>query len=212
MGEPVRVLLADDEPLVRSGMRLILDSEPDLEVVGEADDGARAVSLTKELRPDVVCMDVRMPGVDGIRATELVLALRCPPRVLVVTTFEHDDHVLDALRVGASGFLLKRAGADEMVQAVRTVAVGQSLLFPDAVRRLVRARHRTEAGGVSLTVREREVLSLVAQGLTNAEIARSLVLGVETIRTHVSSSLAKLGARDRTQAVVRAYQAGLIDL
>lgn len=212
MTEPVRVLLADDEPLVRSGMRLILDAEPDLEVVGEAGDGAGAVSLTRDLRPGVVCMDVRMPGVDGIRATELVLRLPEPPRVLVVTTFEHDDYVLDALQAGASGFLLKRAGADEMVQAVRTVAVGQSLLFPDAVRRLVRARPRRAAGGVSLTAREREVLALVAEGLTNAEIARSLVVGVETVRTHVASTLSKLGARDRTQAVVRAHQAGLIDL
>ncbi|RPF22802.1 response regulator transcription factor [Myceligenerans xiligouense] len=212
MADLVRVLLADDEPLVRGGMRLILDGEPDLEVVGEAGDGAEAVSLTRDLRPDVVCMDVRMPGVDGIRATELVLRLPAPPRVLVVTTFEHDDYVLDALQAGASGFLLKRAGADEMVQAVRTVAVGQSLLFPDAVRRLVRARPRAAGGAAELTAREREVLGLVAEGLTNAEIAASLVVGVETIRTHVSSALSKLGARDRTQAVVRAYQAGLIDL
>ncbi|MBE1874348.1 response regulator [Myceligenerans pegani] len=212
MTEAVRVLLADDEPLVRGGMRLILDAEPDLEVVGEAGDGAEAVSLTRDLRPGVVCMDVRMPGVDGIRATELVLRLPEPPRVLVVTTFEHDDYVLDALQAGASGFLLKRAGADEMVQAVRTVAVGQSLLFPDAVRRLVRARPRASGAAASLTAREREVLTLVADGMTNAEIARSLVVGVETVRTHVSSALSKLGARDRTQAVVRAYQAGLIEL
>lgn len=212
MGELVRVVLADDEPLVRGGMRLILDGEPDLEVVGEAGDGAEAVALARELRPDVVCMDVRMPGVDGIRATELVLRQPDPPRVLVVTTFEHDDHVLDALQAGAAGFLLKRAGADEMVQAVRTVAGGQSLLFPDAVRRLVRGRPRPADGVVTLTTREREVLALVADGLTNAEIARTLFLGVETIRTHVSSSLSKLGARDRTQAVVKAYQAGLIEL
>ncbi|MBO0608621.1 response regulator transcription factor [Myceligenerans salitolerans] len=212
MVDHVRVLLADDEPLVRGGIRLILDGEPDLEVVAEAGDGAEAVSLARDVRPDVVCMDVRMPGVDGIRATELVLRLPTPPRVLVVTTFEHDDHVLDALQAGASGFLLKRAGADEMVQAVRTVAGGQSLLFPDAVRRLVRSRPRGAGAGVRLTAREREVLILVADGLTNAEIAASLVVGVETVRTHVSSALAKLGARDRTQAVVRAYQAGLIDL
>jgi DNA-binding NarL/FixJ family response regulator len=212
MSEIVRVLLADDEPLVRGGMRLILSAEPDLEVVGEAGDGAEAVSLARELRPDVVCMDVRMPGVDGLRATELVLRLPDPPRVLVVTTFEHDGYVSDALTAGASGFLLKRAGADEMVQAVRSVAVGQSLLFPDAIRRLVRARPRPAGGAATLTAREREVLTLVAEGLTNAEIARSLVLGVETIRSHVSSALSKLGARDRTQAVVRAYQAGLIDL
>ncbi|WP_036964612.1 response regulator [Promicromonospora kroppenstedtii] len=209
---PVRVLLADDEPLVRSGLRLILDAEPDLEVVGEAGDGARAVELARSLRPDVVCMDVRMPGVDGLRATELVLRLPQPPRVLVVTTFEHDGYVLDALTAGASGFLLKRAGADEMVQAVRTVAVGQSLLYPQALRDLVRTRPRATAGAPSLTPREREVLDLVAQGMTNAEIATALVVGVETVRTHVASVLAKLQARDRTQAVVLGYRAGLVEL
>ncbi|MFJ3403553.1 response regulator [Promicromonospora sp. NPDC090134] len=209
---PVRVLLADDEPLVRSGLRLILDAEPDLVVVGEAGDGARAVELARSLRPDVVCMDVRMPGVDGLRATELVLRLPQPPRVLVVTTFEHDGYVLDALTAGASGFLLKRAGADEMVQAVRTVAVGQSLLYPQALRDLVRTRPRTTAGAPTLTPREREVLALVAQGMTNAEIATALVVGVETVRTHVASVLAKLHARDRTQAVVLGYRAGLVEL
>jgi DNA-binding NarL/FixJ family response regulator len=209
---PVRVLVADDEPLVRSGLRLILDAEPDLEVVGEAGDGAQAVELARALRPDVVCMDVRMPGVDGLRATELVLRLPDPPRVLVVTTFEHDGYVLDALTVGASGFLLKRAGADEMVQAVRTVAVGQSLLYPQALRDLVRTRPRATTGAPVLTPREREVLGLVAQGMTNAEIAAELVVGVETVRTHVASVLAKLQARDRTQAVVLGYRAGLVEL
>jgi DNA-binding NarL/FixJ family response regulator len=209
---PVRVLVADDEPLVRSGLRLILDAEPDLQVVGEAGDGAQAVELARSLRPDVVCMDVRMPGVDGLRATELVLRLPDPPRVLVVTTFEHDGYVLDALTVGASGFLLKRAGADEMVQAVRTVAVGQSLLYPEALRDLIRSRPRAATGGPVLTPREREVLALVAQGMTNAEIATALVVGVETVRTHVASVLAKLQARDRTQAVVLGYRAGLVDL
>ncbi|WP_020016163.1 response regulator [Promicromonospora sukumoe] len=209
---PVRVLLADDEPLVRSGLRLILDAEPDLEVVGEAGDGARAVELARSLRPDVVCMDVRMPGVDGLRATELVLRLPEPPRVLVVTTFEHDGYVLDALTAGASGFLLKRAGADEMVQAVRTVAVGQSLLYPQALRDLVRTRPRAASGAPALTPREREVLALVAQGMTNAEIATALVVGVETVRTHVASVLGKLRARDRTQAVVLGYRAGLVEL
>jgi DNA-binding NarL/FixJ family response regulator len=209
---PVRVVVADDEPLVRSGLRLILDAEPDLEVVGEAGDGAQAVELARSLRPDVVCMDVRMPGVDGLRATELVLRLPDPPRVLVVTTFEHDGYVLDALTAGASGFLLKRAGADEMVQAVRTVAVGQSLLYPQALRDLVRTRPRATAGAPVLTPREREVLALVAQGMTNAEIAAALVVGVETVRTHVASVLAKLQARDRTQAVVLGYRAGLVEL
>jgi DNA-binding NarL/FixJ family response regulator len=209
---PVRVLVADDEPLVRSGLRLILDAEPDLEVVGEAGDGAQAVERTRALRPDVVCMDVRMPGVDGLRATELVLRLPDPPRVLVVTTFEHDGYVLDALTVGASGFLLKRAGAAEIVQAVRTVAVGQSLLYPQALRDLVRTRPRATAGAPTLAPREREVLGLVAQGMTNAEIAAALVVGVETVRTHVASVLGKLQARDRTQAVVLGYRAGLVDL
>ena len=153
-----------------------------------------------------------MPGVDGLRATELVLRLPDPPRVLVVTTFEHDGYVLDALTVGASGFLLKRAGADEMVQAVRTVAVGQSLLYPEALRGLVRTRPRATAGAPTLTPREREVLGLVAQGMTNAEIATALVVGVETVRTHVASVLAKLQARDRTQAVVLGYRAGLVEL
>ncbi|HEV6953394.1 MAG TPA: response regulator transcription factor [Promicromonospora sp.] len=209
---PVRVLVADDEPLVRSGLRLVLDAEPDLEVVGEAGDGARAVELARSLRPDVVCMDVRMPGVDGLRATELLLRLPDPPRVLVVTTFEHDGYVLDALTAGASGFLLKRARAEEMVQAVRTVAVGQSLLYPQALRDLVRTRPRAAQGAPPLTPREREVLGLVADGLTNAEIAAALVVGVETVRTHVASVLAKLGARDRTQAVVLGYRAGLVEL
>ena len=181
-------------------------------MVGEAGDGAQAVELARALRPDVVCMDVRMPGVDGLRATELVLRLPQPPRVLVVTTFEHDGYVLDALTAGASGFLLKRAGADEMVQAVRTVAVGQSLLYPQALRDLVRTRPRPTAGAPTLTPREREVLALVAQGMTNAEIATALVVGVETVRTHVASVLAKLQARDRTQAVVLGYRAGLVEL
>jgi DNA-binding NarL/FixJ family response regulator len=210
----VRVLLADDEPLVRSGLRLLLDAEPDLEVVGEAGDGAAAVTLTRQLRPDVVCMDVRMPGIDGIRATELVLRLPDPPKVLVVTTFEHDDYVLDALAAGAAGFLLKRARADEMAQAVRTVAAGESLLFPATLRRLVRAR-RDPAGtgaGARLTSREREVLALVADGLTNAQIAAALGVGVETVRTHVATLLGKLGARDRTHAVVLGYRAGVVDL
>jgi DNA-binding NarL/FixJ family response regulator len=207
-----RVLVADDEPLVRSGLRLILDAEPDLEVVGEAGDGAEAVTLARALHPDVVCMDVRMPGVDGIRATELVLRLPDPPKVLVVTTFEHDGYVLDALAAGAAGFLLKRARAEEMVQAVRTVAVGENLLYPQALRDLVRTRPRGTSPGPALTPREREVLALVADGLTNAQIAAALHVGVETVRSHVASTLAKLGARDRTQAVVLGYRAGVVEL
>ena len=212
-GPVLRVLLVDDEPLVRQGLRLILDSEPDLVVAGEAGGGAEAVALTRALEPDVVCMDVRMPDVDGIRATELVLRLPHPPRVLVVTTFSSDDFVLAALRAGAAGFVLKRASAAELVTAVRAVAAGASLLYPDAVRELALAAYRPAAyDGPPLTPRETEVLALVARGLTNAEVAARLVLGTETVRTHVASVLRKLGARDRTQAVVLAYEAGLVDL
>ncbi|MFC7405800.1 response regulator [Georgenia alba] len=208
----ISVLLVDDEPLVRQGMRLIMEAEPDLRVVGEAGDGSEAVALARGLRPDVVCMDVRMPRIDGIRATELVLRLPDPPKVLVVTTFANDEYVRDALTVGASGFLLKRATSEEMVQAVRTVAGGQSLLFPEAVRDLLRPRARTvRHTGPPLTPRESEVLGLIAQGMSNAEVAETLVLGVETVRTHVASLLAKLGARDRTQAVVLAYRSGLVE-
>ncbi|MFW6600310.1 response regulator [Propionibacteriaceae bacterium Y2011] len=207
----ITVLLVDDEPLVRQGMHMIMEAEPDLSVVGEAGDGAAALAQTRRLRPDVVCMDVRMPEVDGIRATELVLGLPDPPKVLVITTFEHDEYVHDALAVGASGFLLKRATADQLVQAVRTVATGDSLLFPAAVRDLARPRaSTTRYDGPALTPRESEVLALVATGRSNAEIAGELYVGVETVRTHVASVLAKLGARDRTQAVVIAYTTGLV--
>ena len=208
----ITVVLVDDEPMVRQGLRTILESDDGIRVVGEAEDGAEAVSLVRATRPDVVCMDVRMPGVDGIRATELLRALDPPPRVLVVTTFSSDDHVFDALRAGAAGFLLKRARAEEVVSAVRAVAAGDQLLYPEAVRTLA-LRHlapRPDPGAFDLTAREREVLGLVAEGLSNAEIAARLVLGVETVRTHVAKVLAKLGARDRTQAVVIAYTRGLV--
>ncbi|MFE7587840.1 response regulator [Kitasatospora sp. NPDC057512] len=218
--DDIRVVIADDERLVRLGLRVVIDSEPDLTVVGEAADGAEVVPLVRELRPDVVLMDVRMPGIDGIRATEqLVNGMAVPPRILVVTTFEHDDHVYDALRAGAAGFLLKRARAEEMVQAVRLVARGDSLLFPAAVRDLA-LRHgadrRREAGPGDrgpigrLTEREGQVLRLMATGLNNGEIARQLVVSQETVKTHVGSVLAKLGARDRTQAVIAAYESGFV--
>ncbi|WP_370616909.1 response regulator transcription factor [Mumia sp. Pv 4-285] len=212
MSTPIRVLLVDDEPLVRRGLRAILESDAGIEVVGEAADGAAALASARSLTPDVVCMDVRMPGVDGIRATELVLALEPAPRVLVVTTFESDEYVFDALRVGASGFLLKRADADQVVAAVRAVAAGESLLFPESVRRMA-VRHapaQTTYRGPALTPRETEVLTLVSRGMSNPEIATELVLGVETVRTHVANVLSKLGARDRTQAVVVAYETGLV--
>ncbi len=226
---PVRVVIADDERLVRTGLRVVIDAEPDLTVVGEAADGAEVVPLVRELRPDVVLMDVRMPGIDGIRATEqLIGGMAEPPRILVVTTFEHDDHVYDALRAGAAGFLLKRARAEEMVQAVRLIARGDSLLFPAAVRELAlrygapSARNTRPAPGRGsdpgrsrtpierLTEREGQVLRLMAAGLSNGEIAAKLVLSQETIKTHVGSVLAKLGARDRTQAVIAAYESGFV--
>ncbi|WP_234327339.1 response regulator [Streptomyces sp. NRRL WC-3742] len=220
-GETIRVVIADDERLVRMGLRVVIDAEPDLSVVGEASDGAEVVPLVRQLRPDVVLMDVRMPGIDGIRATEqLIGGMDLPPRILVVTTFEHDDHVYDALRAGASGFLLKRARAEEMVQAVRLVARGDSLLFPAAVRDLALrhgaadGRRPAEAPGRGpvgrLTEREQQVLRLMATGLNNGEIARELVVSQETVKTHVGSVLAKLGARDRTQAVITAYESGFV--
>ena len=209
---PIRMVVVDDEPLVRQGLSLILGAQEDLEIVGEAADGAEALQVVRETAPDLVCMDVRMPRVDGLRATELLLRLPEPPKVLVVTTFEHDGYVHDALVAGASGFLLKRATAEEMVQAVRTIARGTSLMFPETVRELLRPSARTARhDGPPLTEREQEVLVHLAQGLTNAEIASALFLGVETVRTHVANLLGKLGARDRTQAVVFAYRAGLVD-
>ena len=211
----VRVLLVDDEPLIRAGLRAIVDSEAGLSVVGEAADGAEVPGLVARLRPDVVLMDVRMPAVDGIRATtHLMSTVDEPPKVIVVTTFENDDHVYDALLAGASGFLLKRARPEEIVAAIRTVVAGESLLFPAAIRRLAAQRAPGPAGdglaSAGLTEREREVLRLVAAGLSNVEIAGELYVGVQTVKTHVGNVLAKLGARDRTQAVIRAYDSGFV--
>jgi DNA-binding NarL/FixJ family response regulator len=212
----VRVVLADDERMVRTALRAILSAEPDLEVVGEAATGAEAVSVVRELRPDVVLMDVRMPEIDGIRATEQILAtLDEPPRIVVVTTFENDSYVYDALRAGAAGFLLKRADADALVQAVRLVARSDSLLFPAAVRTLAtehaRAHPAPPAWVAKLTGREREVLRHLAEGLTNAEIARRMEVGPATVKSHVAAVLAKTGSRDRTQAVIAAYEAGFLN-
>jgi DNA-binding NarL/FixJ family response regulator len=207
------VLLVDDEPLIRAGLRAIIDSEDDLSVLGEAADGAEVPGLVARLRPDVVLMDVRMPAVDGIRATtHLMSTVDSPPKVIVVTTFENDDYVYDALVAGASGFLLKRARPEEIVAAIRTVVAGESLLFPAAIRRLA-AQHTPAGDGLAnanLTEREREVLRLVAAGLSNVEIAGELYLGIQTVKTHVGNVLAKLGARDRTQAVIRAYDSGFV--
>ncbi|MFB7382423.1 response regulator [Kitasatospora purpeofusca] len=215
----IDILLADDEELVRAGLRVVLEAQGDLRVVGEATDGAEAIALARRLRPHVVLMDVRMPGLDGLAATrELVRDAAAPggyaPKILVVTTFEIDDYVYQALRAGADGFLLKRTRPSEIAQAVRLVAAGESLLFPAQIRRLAAARGNATARGTmaraALTEREAEVLRLVARGLTNGEIAEQLFLGVQTVKTHVSSLLAKLGARDRTQAVILAYESGFV--
>lgn len=212
---PVTVLLVDDEPLVRAGLRAVLEAQPDIEVVGEAADGAAVIPLVRQLRPDVVAMDVRMPLMDGIEATRAVLrTMTDPPKILVVTTFENDEYVYEALRAGADGFLLKRARPTEIVHAVRLVAEGESLLFPAAVRQLAADYGTTVARAAmdraALTEREAGVLRLMAQGLSNAEIAAQLVVGVETVKSHVRAVLAKLGARDRTQAVIAAYESGFV--
>ncbi len=208
----VRVLLVDDERLIRAGLRAIVDSEPDLTVVGEASDGAEVPGLVGQLRPDVVLMDVRMPAVDGIRATEHLLStVEDPPKVIVVTTFENDDYVYDALLAGASGFLLKRARPEEIVAGIRTVLAGDSLLFPAAIRGMAARRAPGAAAPLDfLTERERDVLRLMAAGLSNGEIAAELFLGLQTVKTHVGNVLSKLGARDRTQAVIRAYESGFV--
>ncbi|MFE2835036.1 response regulator [Streptomyces mirabilis] len=216
---PVTVLLVDDEPLVRAGLRAVLAAQPDIEVVGEAADGAAVIPLVRRLRPDVVAMDVRMPLMDGIEATRALLrTVSDPPKILVVTTFENDEYVYEALRAGADGFLLKRARPAEIVHAVRLVAEGESLLFPASVRQL--AAEYGDGGGnraaraamerAALTEREAEVLRLMARGLSNAEIAGRLIVGTETVKSHVSAVLAKLGARDRTQAVIAAYESGFV--
>ncbi|GIE95143.1 response regulator transcription factor [Paractinoplanes rishiriensis] len=207
------VLIVDDDELIRAGLRAIIEAEDDLTVVGEVPDGSEVVAAAVRLRPAVILMDVRMPRVDGIQATRLLLdRVPDPPRVLVLTTFENDEYVYEALRAGAGGFLLKRARPAQIVEAVRVVGGGESLLFPAAVRRLAAAYGPAEARlpGARLTEREAEVLALMADGLSNAEIAGRLFLGVETVKTHVGSILGKLGVRDRTQAVVVAYRSGFI--
>ncbi|WP_405444244.1 response regulator transcription factor [Streptomyces avidinii] len=212
----MRIVLCDDERMVRTALRVILEAEADLEVVGEAATGAEAVGLVRALAPDVVLMDVRMPEIDGIRATEQILATMAePPRIVVVTTFENDDYVYDALRAGAVGFLLKRADPDELIGAVRLVARGDSLLFPAAVRSLAAARTAgappAHAPWVArLTDREADVLRLMATGLSNHEMSERLGVGPQTVKTHVASVLTKTGSRDRTQAVIAAYEGGFI--
>ncbi len=213
----IRVLLADDQAMIRAGFKLLVDSQPDLEVVGEAETGAEAVALAGDLDVDVILMDVQMPDMDGVEATAAVAAAEgVAARVLIVTTFQRDDYLFDALRAGASGFLLKTAPPEELVQAIRVIAEGRSLLDPTVTGRVIDsfagggpAVARSERLG-ELTEREREVLEHVAQGLSNAEIADTLFVGEATVKTHVSSVLSKLGLRDRVQAVVFAYEHGLV--
>ncbi|MGW4011779.1 response regulator [Streptomyces sp. NPDC004763] len=215
MSAPVRVVICDDQALIRTGLTTIVDAQPDLEVVGECGDGRTGVDLARELRPDVVVMDIRMPVLDGLEATRLLAGagVEHPVKVLVVTTFNLDEYVYEALRAGASGFLLKDAPPDRLLHGIRTVAMGAALLDPDVTRRLVgryAARIRPAEGttrDIPLTPREMEVLRLIADGLSNSEIAATLVISPETVKTFVST---KLDLRDRVQAVVFAYRHGLV--
>ena len=214
-----RVLVVDDQALLRTAFSSLIDAEDDLEVAGEAADGRQAVELAARLAPDVVVMDVRMPVMDGIEATRHITADRAQtaPRVLILTTFDLDEYVFEALRAGASGFALKSRPLEELLSAIRTVAEGEALLAPSVTRRLIahfteadRVPRRTPRGLDELTEREREVLSLVARGLSNAELAETLHVSLPTVKSHVSRILTKLGARDRTQLVVLAYESGLV--
>lgn len=216
----IRVLLVDDQPLLRTGFRMILSAEPDLQVVGEAGDGEAAVEIARRFRPDVVLMDIRMPGMDGIAATRALAGpgVEEPIKVLILTTFGLDEYVVESLRAGASGFLLKDAPAEDLVEAIRIVAAGEALLAPSVTRRLLdriatrlpSASEQASAVLSELTERELEVLKLVARGLSNAEIAQKLFVSETTVKTHVSRVLGKLGLRDRVQAVILAYESGLV--
>ncbi|GAA4228707.1 DNA-binding NarL/FixJ family response regulator [Streptosporangium album] len=212
----IRVLIADDQGMVRTGFTVFLGAQPDIEVVGEAADGREAVTRAAELRPDVVLMDVRMPVMDGLAATrEIQASGDFPPKILILTTFDLDDYVYEALRAGASGFLLKDASAQQLAEAVRVVASGEALLAPSVTRRLItefaRVGPRRPRGRLDdITERETEVLTLIAQGRSNQEIAEELVLSEQTVKTHVGRILAKLNLRDRAQAIVHAYETGLV--
>jgi DNA-binding NarL/FixJ family response regulator len=216
--KPVRVLLADDQPLLRTGFRMVLGGEPDIDVVSEAGDGAEAVDLARRLLPDVVLMDIRMPRMDGVAATRAITDARLPVRVLILTTFDLDEYVVGALRAGASGFLAKDVPAEDLVAAIHTVAAGEAVVAPRILRRLLDrfADHLPDPDAApprqldGLTQREREVLMLVAKGLSNAEIAAALGVSETTVKTHVGHLLTKLGLRDRVQAVVLAYESGLV--
>jgi len=213
MTAPLRIALVDDEALIRSGFAAVIGAEPDLDVVAEGADGIDAVAIARSGKADVMLMDVRMPKVDGIEATARITAeLAAPPKILVVTTFDNDDYVWQALRAGADGFLLKRTRLEDLLAAVRLVARTDALLFPEAVRRLAAniPDRKAPKGIGELSDREREVLVLAARGLSNAEIAAELYLGRETVKTHLSSVYTKLGVRDRTQAVIAAYEGGLV--
>ncbi len=215
---PVRILLADDQPLLRTGVRMVLGAEPDLDIVAEAGDGVEAVDLSRRLLPDVVLMDIRMPRMDGVTATRAIVDARLPVRVLILTTFDLDEYVVGALRAGASGFLAKDVPAEDLVTAIHTVAGGDAVVAPRILRRLLDrfADMLPDPAAAppkalsTLTDREREVLVQVARGLSNAEIARTLSVSETTIKTHVGHVLTKLGLRDRVQAVVLAYETGLV--
>jgi DNA-binding NarL/FixJ family response regulator len=218
MNTTIRVVLVDDQAMVRQGLRMILEAEPHLRVVGEAADGGEGVELVRRARPDVVLLDVRMPRMDGIAACEIICATPDAPRVLMLTTFDPEDYVYAALRAGASGFLLKDAPADQLVEAIEVVARGDAQLAPQVTRLLIEEvakRPQADAGSHpwldALTDRETEVLRLMSRGRSNVEIATDLFLGEATIKTHVGRVLAKLGARDRVQAVVMAYESGLVE-
>lgn len=213
----IRILLVDDDILIRTGLRLILNTQPDLEVVGEAGDGEAAIIQTRALHPDVVLMDVQMPRMDGLHATAEVTASEAAPRVVILTTFELDEYVFQALRSGASGFVLKRTPPEELIAAIRTVAAGEALLAPSVTRRLIEAfasqptrRQPDQALLGDLTAREIEIWRRIARGMSNAEIADDLYISTLTVKTHVTNLLTKLRLRDRTQAVVLAYESGLV--
>ena len=216
-GRAIRVLLVDDQEMVRAGIKLILDLEPDIEVVGEAADGRDAIDASVRCGPDVVLMDVQMPGLDGLAATRAILGRERAPYVVILTTFERDEYIFEALRAGASGFLLKNAPPEDLIDAIRVVASGDALLSPSVTRRVIGTFAGAPAPSVvpdeveALTEREIEVLAKVAEGLSNAEIAAELVVGEATVKTHVSNVLAKLQLRDRVQAVVFAHRHGLVD-